>query len=366
MHGMNCWPMPFFTGKTDYKSTSTPGSGSSKSRYSAVENGMSRDDHHYDHSDVDESGEPKTSSSNYAYENIDRLSIELSLFLIPDENFGYGWQGDVLGAPIYYRKQLRSPTSVMKELEKRLEIQHILIGKLQEERKQSRRYKFMHMASTQTDGLNNKESFSQETQTDEEEKSFVTFSSLEMENLKLHEENFRLSDEVQELKRQLAALQIPSQHSLTIVRKTVCVDLYSPGGSSIIESIEDSFKKELQTKLHRKRIDLTYNLIHAHEQNQLREPSIVLCPSFSRLGTDVRSVFSAIQDCGRGTVLVVIHYKDEHSLNKVKSEQMLSSEYSHLSAILDMAYFSKKGFYDCQFNRNTFEELSAFLINFAA
>ncbi|KAK6180756.1 hypothetical protein SNE40_008750 [Patella caerulea] len=165
-----------------------------------------------------------------------------------------------------------------------------------------------------------------------------------------------------ELLRRANTSQSSQQPAPPVIRK-VCVEIYNPGqATDIVLLMEESLKRDLQARLSAHNVKIEFNTTSGGG-GKLGAPSIVLCPNFSRLGTDVNSAFSGLQDSGDGTVLLVIYYKEEHNLPKIKSEQILS-QFNRLGAILDMAFIKDKGFYPTNINHQSFEYLVHFVLRF--
>ncbi|XP_050406099.1 uncharacterized protein LOC126821668 isoform X2 [Patella vulgata] len=182
----------------------------------------------------------------------------------------------------------------------------------------------------------------------------------------LQEEYLHAQGEIERLKvellRSVNTSELSQQPAPPIIRK-VGVEIYNPGqATDIVQLMEESLKRDLQSRLSAHNVKIEFNTTSGGG-GKLSAPAIVLCPNFSRLGTDVNSAFSGLQDSGDGTVLLVVYYKEEHNLPKVKSEQILS-QFNRLGAILDMGFTKDRGFYPTNINHQSFECLVHFVLKY--
>lgn len=69
--------------------------------------------------------------------------------------------------------------------------------------------------------------------------------------------------------------------------------------------------------------------------------------------------------CNKDVALLVFHHKEAHALPSQTSDKILTgSDFNHLGTIIDLAFLSQKGIYECEMNTVGIERVVSFLLQY--
>ena len=67
----------------------------------------------------------------------------------------------------------------------------------------------------------------------------------------------------------------------------------------------------------------------------------------------------------KDVALLVLHHKEAHALPSQTSDKILTgSDFSHLGTIIDLAFLSQRGIYECEMNTVGIERVVSFLLQY--
>ena len=67
----------------------------------------------------------------------------------------------------------------------------------------------------------------------------------------------------------------------------------------------------------------------------------------------------------KDVALLVFHHKEAHALPSQTSDKILTgSDFNHLGTIIDLAFLSQKGIYECEMNTVGIERVVSFLLQY--
>ncbi|XP_045187835.2 uncharacterized protein LOC123545573 [Mercenaria mercenaria] len=161
--------------------------------------------------------------------------------------------------------------------------------------------------------------------------------------------------EIKEIQRQNRILQNEiEQYRPENVSATVQL-LNTLGGNSV-----DEMEKELKTTLTSKLG--TMNFITCQSASDLDDKKlvIVLCIVSTRLRADAAKAIKDIKNPGNAALLI-IHITEAHYLpNQNSSSNLTDQNFKKLRHIFDMAFKSGNGFFQCDMNERSINELCSF------
>jgi hypothetical protein len=66
-------------------------------------------------------------------------------------------------------------------------------------------------------------------------------------------------------------------------------------------------------------------------------------------------------------IFLVFHHKEAHALPSQSSDKLLTgAEFSQLGTIIDLAFLSQRGIYECDINMKGIERIVSFLLQYKA
>ncbi|XP_078313276.1 uncharacterized protein LOC111130943 isoform X1 [Crassostrea virginica] len=95
-------------------------------------------------------------------------------------------------------------------------------------------------------------------------------------------------------------------------------------------------------------------------------PLLVVCVNVSRIGADAKEALKGIpKGSNKDVALLVFHHKEAHALPSQTSDKILTgSDFNHLGTIIDLAFLSQKGIYECEMNTVGIERVVSFLLQY--
>ncbi|XP_069116511.1 golgin subfamily A member 6-like protein 25 [Argopecten irradians] len=91
-------------------------------------------------------------------------------------------------------------------------------------------------------------------------------------------------------------------------------------------------------------------------------PLIVLCLNMSRIGTNIQDALGEIQS-DKNVFVMVLHHTSKDNLSSLTptSLRVTGSELRQLGGIIDMAFSSDSGLYDCDLNNNAIDKITSIM-----
>lgn len=93
-------------------------------------------------------------------------------------------------------------------------------------------------------------------------------------------------------------------------------------------------------------------------------PLLVVCVNVSRIGADAKEALKGIPKA-KDVALLVFHHKEAHALPSQTSDKILTgADFSGLGSIIDLAFLSQRGIYECDMNNVGIERVASFLLQY--
>ncbi|XP_069116489.1 interaptin-like [Argopecten irradians] len=180
---------------------------------------------------------------------------------------------------------------------------------------------------------------------------------MEEENAQLKAERDKQREEIQQCNQQIEELKKPR-------KKRIVLGLRSER-SGLGKSLVDMVTREMTTRL-QKRLDV-YNLNLVVSFSQISSEvtngfQIALCLNMSRVGTNIVDSIKGMK-VDRDLFVMVLHHTNKENLSSLTptSHRVTGSEVRQLGGILDMAFSSDSGLYDCDLNNAAMEKIAVIL-----
>ncbi|XP_033734781.1 myosin-2 heavy chain, non muscle-like [Pecten maximus] len=165
------------------------------------------------------------------------------------------------------------------------------------------------------------------------------------------------NEELRKFKQQLEVLKKPQ-------RKHVVLGLRSEKsglGKSLVDMVTKGLTKRLQERLDMSNL----NLIVSFSQNPSDVTNgfqIVLCLNMSRVGTNIADSLKGMK-VDRDVFVMVLHHTNKENLSALTptSHRVTGNEVRQLGGILDMAFSSDGGLYECDLNNVAVEKIALIL-----
>ncbi|XP_033736422.1 myosin-7-like [Pecten maximus] len=147
-------------------------------------------------------------------------------------------------------------------------------------------------------------------------------------------------------------------------KKTVVMGLRtekSGMGKTMVDMVSKELTKRLQTILERENIIVTVQLCQTPAEVP-NGPLVVLCLNMSRVGTNILDALAGIK-ANHDVLVLVLHnaVKENLSLLTPTSLRVTGNELRQLGGIVDMAFNSDSGVYDCDLNTRSVENIATTL-----
>ncbi|XP_033734790.1 uncharacterized protein LOC117323589 [Pecten maximus] len=91
-------------------------------------------------------------------------------------------------------------------------------------------------------------------------------------------------------------------------------------------------------------------------------PLVVLCLNMSRIGTNIQDALGGIQT-DKNVYVLVLHHTNKENLSSLTptSLRVTGSELRQLGGIIDMAFSSDSGLYECDLNDNAIDKMTSIM-----
>ncbi|XP_021378737.1 uncharacterized protein LOC110466519 isoform X2 [Mizuhopecten yessoensis] len=182
--------------------------------------------------------------------------------------------------------------------------------------------------------------------------------SVQDENRSLKEKLERKVDELHSMKSQLEVLQKAK-------RKQIAMGLWkerSGMGKTMVDMITKELMRSVGGQLGRDNIDLTIRPCKTTSDIS-GSPLLVLCLNMSRIGTNIQDAIEGIQADKTNVFVLVLHHTSMDNLSSLTptSLRVTGSELRKLGGIIDMAFSSDSGLYECDLNNNAAEKITSIM-----
>ncbi|XP_021378779.1 intracellular protein transport protein USO1-like isoform X1 [Mizuhopecten yessoensis] len=166
--------------------------------------------------------------------------------------------------------------------------------------------------------------------------------------------------ELKTLRGQLEEMQQPR-------KKTLVIGLHcnrSGVGKSLVDMVVTELTKGVQDRLDRNNINLTIQFSQTPSE-VTSWLQIVLCLNMSRVGTNILDSVKGIKG-ERDVFVLVLHHTSKNNLSSLTptNHRVTGSELRQLGGILDIAFCSDSGLYECDVNSNTFDKIASVLTKY--
>ncbi|XP_061174809.1 paramyosin-like [Saccostrea echinata] len=148
-------------------------------------------------------------------------------------------------------------------------------------------------------------------------------------------------------------------------RKEICVGFHTTLAPTMSSLILDGLMKELTDRLAVEKVDLVRRPFYGN--TDFNFPLLAICVNVSRIGTDAKEVLKGIPKANnsKDVALLVFHHKEVHALPSQTSDKILTgTDFSHLGTIIDFAFLSQRGIYECDMNMMGIERIASFLLQY--
>ncbi|XP_062604759.1 uncharacterized protein LOC134266554 isoform X2 [Saccostrea cucullata] len=148
-------------------------------------------------------------------------------------------------------------------------------------------------------------------------------------------------------------------------RKEISVGFHTTLAPAMSSLILDGLMKELSGRLAVEKVDLVRRPFSG--STDLNCPLLAICVNVSRIGTDAKEVLKGIPKTSnfKDVALLVFHHKEAHALPSQSSDKILTgADFSHLGTIIDFAFLSQRGIYECDMNMMGIERIASFLLQY--
>ncbi|OWF46411.1 myosin-11-like [Mizuhopecten yessoensis] len=132
-------------------------------------------------------------------------------------------------------------------------------------------------------------------------------------------------------------------------------------GKTMVDMVSKELTKRLHGILEREGIDITIKLCQTPSEVP-NGPLVVLCLNMSRVGTNILSALEGIT-ISQDVFVLVLHntLKDNLSLLTPTGLRISESKLRQLGGIMDMAFSSDSGVYECDFNSSNVDKMATTL-----
>ncbi|XP_056021772.1 colicin-E1-like isoform X2 [Ostrea edulis] len=188
------------------------------------------------------------------------------------------------------------------------------------------------------------------------------------------------ADEIDRLKRRhMSALEVKDKelrtlkerctelerHIEKISRKEIAVGFSTTLAPSMSTLLLDGLMTQLTQRLTVEGVDLVRRPFYGN--TDFNCPLLAICVNVSRIGADAKEALKGVVKVGnqKDVVLLVFHHKEAHALPSQSSDRLLTgAEFSNLGTIIDLAFLSQRGIYECDMNMMGIERIVSFLLQY--
>ncbi|XP_060081605.1 early endosome antigen 1-like, partial [Ylistrum balloti] len=147
-------------------------------------------------------------------------------------------------------------------------------------------------------------------------------------------------------------------------RKSIVLSLRSERsgmGKTMVDMVTREVTKSLDGKVDKTCMDLTIQPYQSSAGTPYG-PVVVLCLNMSRVGTNIQDALKGIT-ANKDVIVLVLHHTSKDNLSSLTptSLRVTGSELRQLGGILDMAFSSDSGLYECKLNDTAMEKLATIL-----
>ncbi|XP_069116510.1 uncharacterized protein [Argopecten irradians] len=193
----------------------------------------------------------------------------------------------------------------------------------------------------------------------------TTKDEMSSTNKNLEREVHRLTEALagknEDIKKLKDALEESQRLQRKIVVSFTVMRLLKTSGSGLGKAMVDMVYKELNRKLNgrfdSRNFDFSIVLSEATKDASNR-PLFVLCLNMSRVGTNIMDAMEGIKG-KRDVYVLVLHHTNKENLSQLTPTglRVSGSEMRQLGGIIDMAFSSESGLYDCYLNNNAIDKI---------
>ncbi|XP_033734783.1 rho-associated protein kinase 2-like isoform X1 [Pecten maximus] len=188
----------------------------------------------------------------------------------------------------------------------------------------------------------------------------LTKSQLE----KSRTENKALTDDIRDKGMELQTLREHLEGYRHQRKKSIVMGLHcsrSGLGKPLVEMVVRELTKGVQDRLDRNSTNLAIQFSHTPSEVTCWL-KVVLCLNMSGVGTNILDVLKGMKG-DRDVFVLVLHHTNKANLSSVTptSHRITGSELRQLGGILDMAFSSDSGLYNCDLNNNAIDKIASVL-----
>ncbi|XP_033734782.1 uncharacterized protein LOC117323584 [Pecten maximus] len=164
-------------------------------------------------------------------------------------------------------------------------------------------------------------------------------------------------EELRKFKQQLEELKKPQKKRVVLGLRSEKSGL----GKSLVDMVTKGLTKRLQERLDMSNL----NLMVSFSQNPSDVTNgfqIVICLNMSRVGTNIADSLKGMK-VDRDVFVMVLHHTNKENLSALTptSHRVTGNEVRQLGGILDMAFSSDGGLYECDLNNVAVEKIASIL-----
>lgn len=145
-------------------------------------------------------------------------------------------------------------------------------------------------------------------------------------------------------------------------RKEIAVGFHTTVAPSMSSLILGGLTSRLTDRLAGEKVDLVRQAYSGGPD--VNFPLLVVCVNVSRIGADAKEALKGIPKA-KDVALLVFHHKEAHALPSQTSDKILTgADFSGLGSIIDLAFLSQRGIYECDMNNVGIERVASFLLQY--
>lgn len=145
-------------------------------------------------------------------------------------------------------------------------------------------------------------------------------------------------------------------------RKEIGVGFHTTVAPSMSSLILGGLTSRLTDRLAGEKVDLVRQAYSGGPD--VNFPLLVVCVNVSRIGADAKEALKGIPKA-KDVALLVFHHKEAHALPSQTSDKILTgADFSGLGSIIDLAFLSQRGIYECDMNTVGIERVASFLLQY--
>lgn len=145
-------------------------------------------------------------------------------------------------------------------------------------------------------------------------------------------------------------------------RKEIGVGFHTTVAPSMSSLILGGLTSRLTDRLAGEKVDLVRQAYSGGPD--VNFPLLVVCVNVSRIGADAKEALKGIPKA-KDVALLVFHHKEAHALPSQTSDKILTgADFSGLGSIIDLAFLSQRGIYECDMNNVGIERVASFLLQY--